>query len=312
MTEATASGRSGFVAIVGRPNVGKSTLLNALLGEKIAITSPRPQTTRRRVLGVLTRPDCQVVFLDTPGWHEAEHALGRLMLESAKAAMEEADVIVMVVDGRSRLTDADRRVLERLNAFRGQVRPGGRPVRMILAVNKADVARKPDLLPLMEAGMKTGLFEECVPLSALTGEQVDVLLRLIIDRLPPGPRWYEPEQRTDQPVRLRVAELVREQVLRATRQEIPHAVAVLVDTMDDEGALTRIQATILVERDGQKAIVIGRGGSMLKAIGTAARLELERLLGRKVFLGLWVKVAEGWRTNERLLRELGYFEPGER
>jgi GTP-binding protein Era len=277
--------------------VGKSSLLNRLVGEKIAIVSPHPQTTRRRIAGVLTRVDAQVVFLDMPGLHEPRHVLGRQMLEAAKSAIEEADVLVAVIDAAAGLRAEDERCFERLRALR-------RP--RLLAVNKVDLVRKPRLLPLLKACADTGLFDECVPVSAKTGEQLDVLLRLIIARLPEGPRWYEETQRTDQTIPQRITELIREQALLATRQEVPHAVAVRLEEFAGEDRLARVRATILVERPGQKAILIGRQGAMLKRIGQAARLELERLLGRKVFLDLWVKVAERWRSDARALRELGY------
>ena len=304
--------RSGFVGIIGRPNVGKSTLLNYYLGEKVAIVSPRPQTTRHRILGVLTREEAQVMFLDSPGLHEPEHTLGRHMLEAAKAVIDESDVLVTMVDARVGMTAEDewvftrvRQALHRPGAERGgdagTVKRGA-----LLAINKVDVVRKPRLLPLLERCAKAKIFSECIPVSALTGEQMDVLLERIIAQLPEGPRWYEPQQRTDQTTGHLIAEFIREQVLLATRQEIPHAVAVLIDQIEERDRVTSIQATILVERPGQKAIVIGRGGAMLKGIGQAARRQIERLLGRKAHLGLWVKVANDWRRDERMLRQLGY------
>ena len=302
--------RSGFVGIVGRPNVGKSTLLNYYLKEKVAIVSPKPQTTRHRILGALTRDDAQVIFLDTPGLQKPEHALGRHMQEVAKAVLEEADVLVVMIDGRVGVTAADEQVFARVReVVRWRSSGPGGPV-VLLAINKVDAVKKPKLLPLLETCAKTGLFADCIPVSALTGVQMDTLLDGIIARLPEGPRWYEPEQRTDQTPQRLVGEFVREQVLLATHQEVPHAVAVLVDTIEERQRVTAIQATILVERQGQKAILIGRGGSMLKRIGTAARQQLERLLGRKVHLELWVKVAEDWREDERMLRELGYLDSG--
>jgi GTP-binding protein Era len=298
--------RSGFVGIVGRPNVGKSTLLNAYLGEKVAIVSPHPQTTRHRLLGILTRPDAQVMFLDTPGLHEPRHALGRSMLEVIKAVLEEADVLVVVIDAQRGLTDADEAVFSRVR--RALRRAGERSAvpTALLAINKVDAVKKPRLLPLLAACADTQLFTDCIPVSALTGEQMDVLLERIIAHLPEGPTWYEPHQRTDQSTTQRIGELIREQALLATRQEVPHAVAVLVDQIEERERVTAVQATILVERPGQKAILIGRGGRMLKRVGQAARREIERLLGRKVHLGLWVKVAEAWREDDRLLRRLGY------
>ena len=297
MSETIPVFRSGFVGIVGRPNVGKSTILNHYLGQKVAIVSPRPQTTRHRILGVLTRPTAQVMFLDTPGFHRPQHALGRFMVAVAKAVMDEADVVVVVIDGRHGINEDDRRMLARL-------KQADRPC--IMAINKVDVVKKPKLLPLIEACAKTGLFTDCIPVSALNGEQMDVLLDRIIAHLPEGPRWYEAEHHTDQTTQQLIGEFIREQVLIATHEEVPHAVAVLVDQIEAREHLTSIQATILVERPGQKAIVIGRGGQMLKHIGQEARRQLERLLGRKVYLGLWVKVAEGWRSDDRVLRQLGY------
>ena len=293
----TTPHRSGFVGIVGRPNVGKSTILNYYLGQKVAIVSPRPQTTRQRILGVLTRTDAQVIFLDGPGFHEPQHALGRYMVEVAKAVVDEADVLVVVIDARAGVTAEDERVFSRIRRTK-------RPA--LLAINKVDVVKKPRLLPLLEACAKTALFTECIPVSALTGDQMAVLLDRIIAQLPEGPQWYEVGQQTDQTTPQRITELIREQVLLATRQEVPHAVAVRIDQMVEEERVTVIHATILVERQGQKAIVIGREGAMLKQVGQEARRYIERLLGRKVYLELWVKVVEDWRSNERVLRELGY------
>ena len=298
--------RSGFVGIIGRPNVGKSTLLNAYVKEKIAIVTPKPQTTRSRILGALTRDDAQIVFLDTPGLHKPEHALGRHMMEAAKAVVDEADVLVVMIDGRVGVTDEDERVFSRVRTALRDPAPG-RPERAaLLAINKVDVSKKPLLLPLIERCAKTGLFADVVPVSALTGDQLDRLLACIVAHLPEGPRWYEPEQRTDQTTRQLISEFIREQVLLATHEEVPHAVAVLVEQIEERDKVTAITATILVEREGQKAIVIGKGGAMLKRVGQEARQQLERLLGRKVFLSLWVKVKEDWRGDERVLRELGY------
>ena len=297
---------SGFVGIVGRPNVGKSTILNYYLGEKISIVSPRPQTTRHRILGVLTRPDAQVAFLDTPGLHEPEHVLGRSMLEVVKGVIEEADVLVVVIDGRVGITKEDEQVFARTRQALRQPGHTSTTRHALLAINKVDVTKKPRLLPLLEQCAKRNIFTTCIPISALTGDQMPILLDRIIAHLPEGPQWYEPTQHTDQTITQLVSELIREQILLATRQEVPHAIAVIVDQIEAKGRVTSIQATILVERPGQKAIVIGRGGTMLKQIGQAARQHIERLLGRKVYLELWVKVAEDWRSDERILRQLGY------
>ena len=306
MNGASPGYRSGFVGIIGRPNVGKSTILNAFLGEKVAITTPRPQTTRHRILGVLTRDDAQVMFLDSPGVHEPRHALGRYMLEVAKAVIDEADVLVTVIEAGSSLHGEDERVFAWVRQALRAPGPGRTQRGSLLAINKVDLVKKPILLPLLEACARTKLFAEHIPISAKTGDQMDVLLSKIIACLPEGPRWYAPEDRTDQTTRQLIGELIREQVMLATRQEVPHAVAVALDQVEEREGVTAIRATLLVERQGQKAILIGRGGLMLKEIGQAARHQLERLLGRKVYLELWVKVAEDWRSDEGLLRELGY------
>lgn len=295
--EPSGAFRSGFVGIIGKPNVGKSTILNYFLRSKISITSPRPQTTRHRILGILTRPDAQVIFVDSPGWHKPRHSLGRYLVTVARGVMEEADVLLTVVDAASGITQEDEWVFD-------EVRSARRPT--LLAINKVDVVNKGPLLPLLETCAGLRLFEEQIPISAVTGDNMGVLLGELIARLPVGHRWYETDQHTDQPIEQLIREFIREQVLRATRQEVPHAVAVLLDEVTPKEAVTLIRATILVEREGQKAILIGQQGQMLKQIGQAARVELERLLGRKVFLELWVKVAKAWRENPALLRELGY------
>ena len=297
---------SGFVGVIGKPNVGKSTIVNAFVGRKVSIVSPRSQTTRNKILGILTRPDAQVILIDTPGWHKPEHPLGRHMIAVTKGVVEDVNVLLAVVDAAGRFTEEDEWVFE-------QVRRAKRPV--LLALNKVDLVNKRLLLPLMARCAELKLFEELVPVSALTGDNMDRLLTQLIKRLPQGPRWYEPDQLTDQSSEQLIREFIREQVLYATRQEVPHAVAVLLDELTTKEppvgrphatGLTLIRATILVEREGQKAIVIGKQGRTLKQIGTAARLELERWLGRKVFLELWVKVAKQWRADPAVLRELGY------
>lgn len=302
----TAPGfRSGFVGLIGRPNVGKSTMMNWFLREKVAIVSPKPQTTRQKILGVLTREDAQINFLDTPGIHDPEHALGRYMVEHAKAVVDDADVLVTIIDARVGIRREDERVFDQVKRSIANPRPGQKRT-ALLAINKSDAVRKPKLLPLLADASKLKFFEECIPVSALTGDQMDVLLARIIHYLPEGPQWYGPEQRTDQPIKRRVSELVREQILLATHEEVPHAVAVQIEQWDETDKVIKIEATILVEREGQKAIMIGKGGLMLKKIGQEARKEIERLLGRKVFLGLWVKVSQEWRGNDRMLHELGY------
>ena len=289
--------RSGFVGIVGKPNVGKSTILNAFLDRKVSITSPRPQTTRQRILGILTRPDAQAIFIDTPGWHKPQHPLGQYMVGVARGVIEEADVLLAVIGAESGIEQEDEWVFD-------QIRRAKRPA--ILAVNKVDVVSKPLVLPLIERCAALTLFEEYIPISARKGDNMPVLLTELIKRLPAGPRWYEEGQITDQTSEQLIREFIREAALHATQQEVPHALAVQLEDATDKETVTVIRATILVERDGQKAIVIGRHGQMLKRIGQQARLEIERWLGRRVFLELWVKVAKDWRRSPSMLRDLGY------
>ena len=288
---------SGFVGLVGKPNVGKSTILNYFLGRKVSIVSPRPQTTRQRILGILTRPDAQIIFVDSPGWHKPDDPLGRYLIAVAKGVVQEADVLIPIIDARSGIGREDEWVFD-------QVRESRRPA--VLAINKVDLVKKPTLLPLMERLAGLTIFEEQVPISALTGENMDALLDTVVRRLPAGPRWYEAAQITDQSTEQIIREFIREQVFRATHQEVPQAVAVMLDGVEEKDRVVVIRATILVDRTGQKAIVIGKGGQMLKHIGQAARLDLERWLGRKVFLELWVKIHKDWRSDASILRELGY------
>jgi len=292
-----ATYRSGFVGLIGKPNVGKSTLLNVFVGKKVSITSSTPQTTRHRILGILTRDDAQVIFVDSPGWHKSKHSLGRYLVTVAKGVIEEADVLVTILDAASGITQEDEWVFD-------VVRRANRPA--ILAINKVDLVKKSLILPILERCAALALFVEYIPISALTGENTDVLLATLIERLPVGPRWYTTEQLTDQSTEQLIREFIREQVLRHTYQEVPHAVAVLLEEVTPKETVTVIRATILVEREGQKAILIGQRGQMLKQIGKDARIELERLLGRKVFLELWVKVAKAWREDPSILRQLGY------
>jgi len=289
--------RSGFVGLIGKPNVGKSTILNALLGRKVSITSPRPQTTRYRILGILTREDAQVIFMDSPGWHKPVHRFGRHLITIAKGVIEEADVLVAIIDAVSGITREDQWVFD-------EVRRTKRPA--ILAINKIDLLAKPRILPLIETCAALKLFEEYIPTSGRTGENLTVLLTQIIARLPEGPRWFEADQITDQATEQVIQELIREQVLYATRQEVPHAAAVLLEDVTRKETVMVIRATILVEREGQKAILIGQRGQMLKRIGQLARQELEQWLGQKIFLALWVKVAKSWREDPTTLRQLGH------
>ena len=296
--------RSGFVGIVGRPNVGKSTILNHYLGRTISIATPVPQTTRHKILGILSRPDAQVIFVDTPGIHDPMHALGKYMVRTAMAVLEEVDLLLAVVDARRGLQLEDRRVLE-------AVKTAKRPA--FFVANKIDgVKHKAKVLPLIEEAQRFGCFRDYFPVSALRGDQMDVLLQHIVQALPPGPSWYEASQRTDRSMEFQIGELIREQVLRHTRQEVPHAVAVQVERVEDkpEQGVQVIYATIVAERDTQKGILIGKGGQLLKAIGEAARHQIETLVGRRVFLQLWVKAAGEWRDDPQQLKEFGYTGEG--
>jgi GTPase len=307
---------SGFAALVGRPNVGKSTLLNRLVGEKIAIVSPKPQTTRTRITGVVTRPEGQVAFVDTPGIHDAKGALNRAMVEAALSALEDVDLVLLLVepalgqDGKTpEVTPGVRAVLERLASVR-------KPV--LLVVNKVDTLPKPLLLPFVTALTAVRPFDEVLFVSALDGDGVEELLSTTLSRLPEGPPLFDAETFTDQQEVGLAAELIREQLLRHTRQEVPHSAAVVIDAFDESEraprpgskpgglrGLVRIHATLYVERESQKAIVIGKRGAMLKAIGTDARKALERLLGTHVYLDLRVKVEPRWTESERGLRKVG-------
>jgi GTP-binding protein Era len=307
--------RSGYVAVLGKPNAGKSTLVNAYLGQKVAIVSDKPQTTRNRLLGILTLSrargdlaDAQIVFMDTPGIHRPLHKLGEYLVETAVATLPDADVVVFVVDAAREPNDEDRQIAALLRRDRRA------PV--ILALNKADLldptpsARGPGTG--QAAGRQAmyealGPFDDSVLVSALKAQNLDGLLERIVARLPLGPRYFPEDEVTDQQVRFMSAELVREQVLRLLREEVPHAIAVLVDEFEERSpTLTYIAATIFVERDTQKAIVVGRQGSMIKRIGQEARREIEALLDTQVYLELRVKVKKGWRKNENELRRMGY------
>jgi GTP-binding protein Era len=289
--------KSGTVAIIGRPNVGKSTLLNALLKEKIAIVSDKPQTTRTRILGVVHHPEAQIVLLDTPGLHKPQHQLNKRMVRTALETMREADLIYVLVEATSPPGAADRLVIE-------QVRETG--IQAFLLINKVDLVNKARVLPLIEAYRTMLDWQEVVPISAQTGLNVDRLLDLTAKVLPEGEALYGEDVVTDQTMRTLAADLVREKILHHTRQEVPYAVAVEIERFVEEGKLARIAASVLVEKESQKAIVIGKHGERLKAIGTEARVEMERLFGIKVFLELWVKVREAWREDEQVLTELGY------
>jgi GTP-binding protein Era len=289
---------SGFVSILGRPNAGKSTLLNALVDAKVAIVADKPQTTRTGVQGVLTLPDGQVVFLDTPGIHKARGRLNRRMMDSVREALEERDLLLYVADARFPFTREDSDALD-------LVKKAATPA--LLVLSKIDLVKdKSALLPLLEKYREAHDFAEYVPVSALKRDGLDRLRSLILARLPEGPAYFPADHITDQPERFLAAELIREKIILATREEVPHLVAVLIDYWEDKANLTRVVATIYVEKEGQKAILIGAGGAMLKEIGTRARQEMEGLLGRKFFLELQVKARANWRENKAFLNTLDW------
>lgn len=293
--------KTGTVTIVGRPNVGKSTLLNALLKEKVAIVSDKPQTTRTRILGVVHLPDAQLVLLDTPGLHKPQHRLNKRMVHTALETMREAALLYVMVDATATPGPGDRFVIEQA---RHVVDAGGTSA--FLLINKIDLVKKSRVLPLIEAYRTMLDWTEVVPLSAKTGLNVDRLLELTLRVLPEGDAQYGDDVITDQPMRTLAAEIIREKILQKAREEVPYAVAVEIDQFVEEGKLARIAASVLVEKESQKGIVIGKNGERLKAIGTYARIEMERLFGMKVFLELWVKVRPAWREDEHVLAELGY------
>lgn len=298
MQTADQSFHSGFVAIIGRPNVGKSTLLNRLVGQKVAITSPKPQTTRNRILGILTTADYQVLFVDTPGIHAARSPLNRYMVDQARAACLDVDLVLWLVEA-DRPLDNDALVPDLLRKARGPV---------ILGINKVDLVPKQTLLPLIDGYRRICPFAAIIPLSALTGEGEQALLEEVLRHLPEGPCYFPPDQVTDLPERFIVAEMIREQILARVRDEVPYGVAVLVERFEEnpDRNMVGIDAVIHVERDSQKGILIGRGGSMLRQIGQAARGEIERLLGVRAHLQLFVRVQKNWTTSGRMLREFGY------
>ena len=296
---------SGFVAIIGLPNVGKSTLLNALAGEKLAIVSPRPQTTRTRVLGIINRPrqkdraGAQVVLIDTPGVHRPDGALGRKMMADVRQALSECDLVVVIADASRRVGASEKFLFDLVKS----AKPGA-----ILLLNKIDLLRgqKTELLALIDDYRKRHDFREIIPISARKRQGLDILLDKLVDALPEGPRYFPEDQITDQPARFMAAELVREQVLVSTREEVPHSTTVLIDQFEEGPKLTRIAATVYCEREGQKRILIGRHGEMLKRIGSRARIEIERLLGTKVYLELFVKVRPHWKESRGFVEELDW------
>src|SRR5690349_17566759 len=289
--------RSGFVAIVGRPNAGKSTLVNRLVGQKIAIVTSKPQTTRNRIQGIVTKPQGQIVFIDTPGLHEAESALGRQMMQEVAAALEGIDVLLLMVDASRMHPHADDLLLEKAKRFRGKT---------ILALNKVDALPKPKLLPLIDAFAKAFEFAAILPVSALHGAGCDELLDEILKHLPEGEPYFPEDQVTDQPERFLAAEIIREKAIGLMYHEVPYALSVFVEKFEETPKLLRIEALMNVERDSQKKILIGHKGETIKKIGTEARKELEVILGTKIYLGLYVKVAPDWRENPQKVRELDW------
>jgi len=304
--ELPADHRSGFVAVVGKPNVGKSTLVNALLGEKIAIVSDKPQTTRDRLLGILTlvrergeAADAQIIFVDTPGIHRPLHKLGEHMVDTAMRAIPDADVVLFLVDASRLPGEEDRQI--------GRIVDKERRARVLLVLNKIDLLPAADVAARVEAYQALATFEQWMLVSALRGDGLLELMQALLVRLPLGPRYFPEEQATDQHLRFLAGELVREQVLRHLREEVPHAVAVVVEEFKERSAdMTYIAATLLVERDTHKLILLGRSGAMIKKISQGARLEIEKLLGTRVYLELWVKVRKLWRSDEEELERLGY------
>ncbi len=296
-TEAKRKFRVGFVAIVGRPNAGKSTLVNRLVGQKVAIVTSKPQTTRSRIQGIVTRPEGQIIFIDTPGLHEGTTALNRQMMREISAALEGIDVLLLMVDASRTLPHADTLLLEKAERFRDKT---------ILALNKVDRVPKPKLLPLLDAFGKAFSFAAMVPISALKGDGCDALVKEILKHLPEGEPYFAEDQVTDQPERFLAGEIIREKAIQLTYHEVPHALAVIIDKYEETPKLLRVHATLHVERESQKKILIGHKGEMLKKVGTEARKELENLLGTKIFLEMFVKVVPDWRENPSRVRELDW------
>ncbi len=290
--------KSGFVSIVGRPNVGKSTLLNRIVGQKIAIMSDKAQTTRNKIQGIYTTPESQIVFIDTPGIHKPKHRLGDFMVDSAFSAFREVDVILFMVNIAEKRGPGDNFIMERLKTVKSPV---------FLVLNKIDKIHPDQLLPIIEDYRSLVDFEQVIPISAADGNNVDTLLSEVTKYLPEGPQFYPDDQVTDHPEYFIVSELIREKVLELTREEVPHSVAVVVESMQrNELGKVQVHAAIIVERSSQKGIIIGKGGKMLKDIGIRARRDIEVLLGDKIYLDLWVKVQKDWRDRQTNLQDYGY------
>ena len=290
--------KSGFVAIVGRPNVGKSTFMNYVLGQKIAIMSDKAQTTRNKIQGVYTNQDCQIVFLDTPGIHKPKHELGNFMVESAYSALKEVDAVLFMVNAAEKRGPGDDFIIEKLKKIKTPV---------FLVLNKIDLISPDELLYRVESYQETIPFAGIIPISVLQGNNVQELMTTLTNHLPEGPQYYPSDQITDHPEYFVVSELIREKILHLTKEEIPHSVAVTVDKMQkDEFDKVHVYANIIVERPTQKGIIIGKGGKLLKEIGVRARKDIEQLLGNKVYLELWVKVEKDWRKKKSHLQDFGY------
>ena len=289
--------KSGFATLIGRPNVGKSTLMNRLIGQKIAITSNKPQTTRNRIQTVLTTEDGQIVFVDTPGIHKAKNRLGEYMVHVAERSLNEVDVLLWLVEPSTFIGAGERHILDQLKKVKTPV---------ILVINKIDMVKKEELLPAIDTYRKEYDFADIVPVSARSGDNTDELVKVILKYLPYGPQFYDEDTVTDQPERQIVAELIREKALHCLNEEIPHGIAVAIDRMKMERKVMHIDATIICERDSHKGIIIGKQGSMLKKIGSTARYEIERMLDCKVNLKLWVKVQKNWRDSDYMMKNFGY------
>jgi len=288
---------SGYVSIIGRPNVGKSTLLNSILGEKIAIVTPKPQTTRNKIMGIKTLPDAQIIFIDTPGIHRPRHKLGETMVRTALEALNEVDVILFMVEPYEP-GKGDRAIIDLLKRVQSPV---------FLLINKIDIVKKSDILLIIDHFKGLYPFKEIIPVSAIKQDGISLLIKTIHDYLPSGPTYYPDDLITDQMERFMVSEIIREKAMDMTEEELPYSVAVEVAGWKErEDGLISISCNIYVEREGQKAIIIGKRGAMLKSIGSAARVDIEKLLNTKVFLELWVKVKKNWRNDKQLLNELGY------
>lgn len=290
--------KSGFIAIIGRPNVGKSTFLNRVIGQKIAIMSDKPQTTRNKIQGVYTTDEAQYIFIDTPGIHKPKHKLGDFMVKVAENTLNEVDAILFMINAKEGYGKGDQYILDRLQNVKSPI---------FLIVNKIDLVHPDELLPLIDLYKDKGNFQEIIPISALEGNNIDRLLQVLKEYLPEGPKYYPEEQVTDHPERFIITEFIREKVLQLTREEVPHSITVVMDNLERrENNTVFIQATIITERKSQKGILIGKQGKMLKNVGKRAREDIEALLGSKVYLELWVKVKEDWRNRESQLYEYGF------